>query len=74
MNTFIIYFLVFLPPAAGKPIYTAEKFADPVTCQMRVDALHKKAPDMHFECWRVASPIDLSRPPAPVKPASIPKD
>lgn len=74
MNAYVIYFLMFIPPAPGKPIYTAEKFTDPVACQMRVDVLREKAPDMHFECLRFAGPIDLSRPPEPVKPASTPKD
>jgi hypothetical protein len=73
VNTFIIYFLMFIPPAPGAPVYTPEKFADPVTCQMRVAELHEKAPDLHFECRRIASPIDLSKPPTPVKPSSSPK-
>lgn len=62
MTTYVFYFLMFLPPAPAQPLYTAEKFADPIVCQMRVNELRETMPRKKFDCMRVAGPIDLSRP------------
>ena len=63
MHTYVIWFLMFVPPQPGAlPVYTAERFANPVDCEVRVVELRTKAPAEKYKCQKITSMIDLSKP------------
>lgn len=63
MPTYTLYILMLLQPAPAQPLYTNERFADPASCQLRIDELKEQQPLKSFTCRKIVSTIDLLHPP-----------